>query len=247
MTAAASRRVGWLALTVLLAACASEADLNHLYGRGIKAARRDDWPVAMKSLSEFTSTACGPVAPDPRCREAYLALGRGDERSGAPARAWAAFDRALSLPPHARDAAVGEDLARAQQEVLDKLQQSTDRGPVVVRYRDEVPEEYSLRSVTISIDFSPVVTRDKDAGELHSPDFAQVFAAPLPAGQHVLLVESVHDCKAGQGVPCTRAHVHTAWPFETAAHAPTTLELRAFAEPGEDGAPARPAAELTLR
>jgi hypothetical protein len=128
-----------LALFLVLGACASESDLNHLYGRGIKAARSDDWPLAMKDLGAFTSSACGPVRPDARCRAAYLALGHGDERQGAPARAWAAFDRALGLPPHARDAAVSEDLARAQQEVLDKLQQVSDRGPVIVRYRDEVP------------------------------------------------------------------------------------------------------------
>jgi hypothetical protein len=236
-----------IAVGAVALGCASQADLGHLYSHGIKAARKDDWAVAMKDLDQFTMTACGPVTPDLRCREAYLALGRGYERQGAPARAWAAFDRALTLPPHARDAAVTDDLARAQQEVLDKLPAAGERGPIVVRYRDEVPDEYSLRSVTISIDFSPVVTRDKNAGELHSPDFAQVFAGPLGAGQHVLVVESVHDCKARQDVPCTRSQLHRAWPFESVAHTPTTLELRAYADPGEANAPARPTAALTLR
>ena len=236
-----------LAATLALSACASQSDLDSLYGRGMNAARHDDWSLAMKQLTEFTAAACGPVKPDRRCRKAYLALGRGDEREGEPARAWAAFDRALSLPPHALDAGVTNDLARVQQEVLDKLQQSSDRGPVIIRYRDEVPEEYSLRSVTISIDFSPVVSRDKNAAELHSPDFAQVFAAPLPAGRHVLVVDSVHDCKMGQSVPCARSQSHTAWPFENEAHTPTTLELRAFAEPGEGDGPARPTVALTNR
>jgi hypothetical protein len=242
--------VSTLALAVLslgVGACASQKDLNILYGRGIKEARRDYWDPAMKDLDQFASAACGPAHPDRRCREAYLALGRGYERRGAPGHAWTAFDRALSLPPHERDAGVQADLARAQQEVTDKLQQSNDHGPVVIRYRDEVPEEYSLHSVTVSIDFQPVVTRDKNAGELHGADFMQIFAGPLTAGQHVLVVETVHNCKTGQEAPCARSEMHRAWSFESESHAPTTLELRGYADPGEDGKAATPTVAMTRR
>jgi hypothetical protein len=241
--------LGWVrgtALLVLLAAaCASQSDLNVLYNRGIKAARRDDWEVAMKDLSQFSTWGCWKAAPDRRCREAYLALGRGHERAGAPAKAWASYDRALALPPHERDATVEEQRARAQQQVVDKLQQGGDRGPVVIRYRDEVPDEYTLKSVVISIDFQPVVARDKNAADLHSPDFAQVFASSLPAGQHVLVLEAVHSCKTGQDVPCTRSAMRRAFAFDSAAHTPTTLQLRAYADAGEGGAPAIPVADMT--
>jgi hypothetical protein len=238
---------GLLVLLLFPSSCASQTDLNILYKRGMIEARHDDWAPAMKDLEQFGGAACGPARPDRRCREAYLALGRLRERRGAVASAWAAFDRALSLPPHDSDAAVAEDLARVQQEVADKLQQAAGRGPIIVRYRDEVPDEYSLRSVSISIDFAPVVTRDKNAGELHNADFAQLFAGALPAGQHVLVVESVHDCKPRQEVPCTRSQLHHAWSFESAVRTPTTLELRAYADPGEDGQPAQPTAALSVR
>ena len=236
-----------LTTILLISACASQTDLNILYRRGIIEARHDDWASATKDLEQFASAACGTAHPDRRCREAYLALGHLRERRGTVASAWAAFDRALALPPHERDPAVAEDLARVQQEVADKLQQSAGHGPIVIRYRDEVPDEYSLRSVSISIDFAPVVTRDKNAGELHNADFAQIFAGPLPAGQHVLVLESVHDCKPRQAVPCTRSQLHHAWSFDSATRAPTTLELRAYADPGEDGKPAQPTAALTVR
>jgi hypothetical protein len=236
-----------LLATLALAACASDHDLNVLYNRGIKAARKDDWEPAMTNLAQFTKAACPWTKPDPRCREAYLALGRGHERRGAPAHAWASFDRALAIPPHETDAAVLASLERAKQELADKQQSADGRGPILVRYRDEVSEEYSLRSVVISIDFQPVVTRDKNAGELHSPDYLQVHSGSIPAGGHVLEVESVHDCKAGMDVPCTRQRTRRSWAFDTETHAPLTLELSASADAGEDGKPAQPKIELAKR
>jgi hypothetical protein len=248
--AAMARRLGAcaaLALALTFGACASQADLNVLYKRGIREARAENWGPAMKDLEDFGKAACVGPRFDRRCRETFLALGRGRERQGAPASAWAAFDRALALPPHDRDAAVQAELARAQQEVADKLQQSAEHGPVLIRYRDEVPEEYSLHSVTVSIDFAPVVTRDKNAGELHSADFSQIYAGPLTAGQHVLVLDAVHSCKTGQEVPCARSEVHRAWAFDSEGHVPTTLELRGYADPGEDGKPAQPTAAMTKR
>jgi hypothetical protein len=230
-----------------LGACASQTDLNILYERGIKEARADDWAPATNDLEQFASAACAGARPDRRCREAFLALGRGREQAGAPASAWIAFDRALELPPHGRDPAVRGDLARAQQEVTDELQRSAEHGPLLIRYKDEVPDEYNLRSVTVSIDFQPLVTRDKNAAELHSADYTQLYAGPLPAGHHVLVVDAVHSCKMDQGVPCARSALHRAWAFESAAHEPTTLELRSYADPAPDGQPARPTAAMTKR
>jgi hypothetical protein len=239
--------VAALAVVFIGLACASQTDLNILYKRGIKAARADDFATAMQDLEQFANAACAGPRPDRRCREAFLALGHCRESVGAPASAWAAFDRALALPPHEKDPAVQQDLARAQDEVADKLKQSADHGPVLVRFRDEAPDEYSLRSVTVSIDFQPVVTRDKNAIELHSPDFTQIYAGPLPAGQHVLVLEVAHSCKTGQDAPCARSEMHRAWSFESEGHAPTTLELRGYADPGEEGKPAQPTAAMTKR
>lgn len=236
-----------LVLAIGLLGCASASDLNVLYSRGLKAARKDDWSTAMKDLAQFTSAACWTSKPDRRCREAFLALARGHERAGAPAKAWTSYDRALALPPHDKDAVVQESLQRVQTELADKLHASSDHGPVLVRYRDEVPDEYTLRSVTLTIDFTTQATRDKNAAELHSPDYTQLLAGPLPAGQHVLVVESVHDCKPGMDVPCARSRLHRSFAFESLPKEPTTVEVRAYADPGEDGAPAFPTAALTTR
>jgi hypothetical protein len=237
-----------LILVLILAptACASQSDLNTLYNRGIKAARKDQWEVAMKDLSQFTQYTCWKASPDKRCREAYLALAHGHERAGAPAKAWASYDRALALPPHDKDANVEQLRASAQQQVVDKLKDD-ERGPVVIRYRDEVPDEYTLKSVVISIDFQPVVTRDKNATDLHSPDYVQVFASSIPAGQHVLVVEAQHSCKTGQDVPCSRSALHRSFAFDSAPHTPTTVELRAYGETSEGGGPTQPTAEMTTR
>jgi hypothetical protein len=242
-----SRLVIALTSVVALGACASQKDLNILYRRGIKEAKQDDFAAAAKDLEQFAGDACSGARADRRCRETYLALGHCRESAGAPAGAWAAFDRALALPPHDKDDAVKQDLSRAETEVTDKLKQQADHGPVLIRYRDEVPEEYTLRSVTISIDFQPVVTRDKNAAELHSPDFMQIYAGPLTAGQHVLVLDAVHACKTGQEVPCARSEIHRAWAFESEGHVPTTIELRGYADPGEEGKPAQPTASLTKR
>jgi len=234
-------------LLALVAGCASASDLNILYNRGLKAARKDDWDTAMKDLSQFTSATCWTAKPDHRCREAFLALARGHERAGAPAKAWTSYDRALALPPHDRDAVVQEDLQRVQTELADKLHTAADHGPVLVRYRDEAPDEYSLRSVTLTVDFTTQATRDKNAAELHSPDFVQLLAGPLPSGEHVLLVEVVHDCKAHQGVPCARSVLHRSFAFDTLPKEPTTLEVRTYADAGEAGQPATPMAALAVR
>ena len=83
-------------------------------------------------------------------------------------------------------------------------QKETARAPVVIRYRDEVTETYTPRSVVISLDFEPVVTRDKDVGELRSPDYRRLWSGSVSAGEHVLVVEMAHDCAPGGGPHCAR-------------------------------------------
>src|SRR5262245_66358191 len=97
------------AAVVAVMACASSAALDDKYARGIKDARAGHWKTAMDSLESFTGRACEPPRSDTRCREAYLALGRGYEPRGTPARPWGAFDTARAPPttrryPAAREA-----------------------------------------------------------------------------------------------------------------------------------------------
>jgi hypothetical protein len=194
------RRVAAVLAMVILG-CASEADLEQQYARGIKAARADDWKQAVPELESFTAKACAAAKPSSHCREAYLALGRGYERRGTPADAWVAFDTALALPPHTRDAGVHADLDRARQEIAD---QKTDGnlGPVIIRYRDEVTDEYVPRSVAVTLDFEPVYTKDKGAAELRSPEFTKIYGGLATAGPHVLTIEADHRCKPTEGVKC---------------------------------------------
>src|SRR5262249_35017463 len=149
--------------------------------------KNDQMAPATDALEGFVAKACVASPPDPRCREAYLKLGHAHERLGAPGGAWAAYDAAMALPPHTRDAAVEADLERTQREVLERNGRASDRSPVIVRYRDEVSDEYNPRSVVISLDFDPVMTKEKDASELHSPDFRKVFGGSVAAGEHVLV------------------------------------------------------------
>jgi hypothetical protein len=235
----------WFAAVLVLGCAASKPEA--LYQRGVDAFAQDQMAPAVEALEAFVGRACGPARPDPRCREGYLKLGHAHERLGAPAAAWAAYDAALTFGPHTRDAAVQADLERTHQELLDRNGHATERAPLIVRYRDEVGDEYNPRSVVILLDFDPVLTKDKDASELHSADFRRVYGASVPAGEHVLIVETIHDCKPGGAGRCTRSHVHKAWPFRNAAHTPTTIEIRAYGEEGTGDGPARPAIELIAR
>ncbi len=122
-----------------------------------------------------------------------------------------------------------------------------DLTPVVILYKDEVDDgQYSLRSVVLSLDFEAVATRDKDAGELHSDGFHRVYGGSVPSGEHVLLVEAVHDCKPGGG-PCARSKLRRAWSFKSAGHEPKTIEIRAFSRTADGDSMARPVIELGTR
>jgi hypothetical protein len=227
--------------------CASASNPGPLYEKGMGAFKGGDMAAAAESLQTFGDKACHPPRPDRRCREAYVALAEAEEKQGAPGGAWAAYDAALGFGPHTDDADLEAARERNQQDLVDRNGKAADKSPVILRYRDEVSDEYNPRSVVISLDFAPVLTKEKDASELHSPDFRKVFGGSVAAGEHVVLVEAVHDCKPSPGVPCARSHVRKAWPFRAAAHTPTTIEIRAYAEEGSGDAPARPAIEVTAR
>jgi hypothetical protein len=231
----------------LVLGCGAAASPAALYQRGMEAFGRGEMGPAAESLDGFVSKACRPGSSNPHCREAYIDLGHARERLGQPGGAWAAYDAALAFGPHARDEAVKADLDRTQTELVEKNGREATRSPVIVRYRDEVSETYSARSVVISLDFDPVLTKDKDAGELHAPEFRKVYGGSVPAGEHVLVIEAVHDCKPGGGGSCARSKLRKAWPFRNAAHTPTTIEIRAYDDEGGGDAPARPAIEVIAR
>jgi hypothetical protein len=237
----------WLFAAALAFGCGAAASPAALYQRGAGEFEGGRMGPAAEAFEGFVAKGCRAGSANPHCREAYIKLGHARERLGQPGGAWAAYDAALGFGPHARDEAVKADLDRTQTELVEKNGRETARSPVIVRYRDEVSETYSARSVVISLDFDPVLTKDKDAGELHAPDFRKVYGGSVAAGEHVLIVEAVHDCKPGGGVPCARSKLRKAWAFKNAAHTPTTIEIRAYDDEGGGDAPTRPAIEVTAR
>jgi hypothetical protein len=231
---------------LLVGACASGGNPSVLYERGMDAFGSDQMKGAAEAFEGFVGKSCQGAQPDKRCRTAYLKLGHARERLGANGPAWTAYDAALALPPHTRDEAVQADLERVQKALIEG-RPGGDLTPVVILYKDEVDDgQYSARSVVISLDFAPVVTKEKDVGELHLGDFRRVYGGSVPSGEHVLLVEAVHDCKPGGG-PCARSKLRRAWPFQSAGHDPKTIEIRAFATTQPGDSMARPAVEFGTR
>jgi hypothetical protein len=235
----------WIAAAIGPLGCASAARPGTLYQTGMNAFHNDQMAQAADALAAFGEKVCWGPAPDKRCREAYVSLGHARERLGSPGGAWAAYDAALRFPPHTRDQAINADLDRIRGELADRNARRGEQGPMVILYKDEVSDEFSARSVVISVDFEPVVTKDKDASNLHSPDFRRVYGGLVSAGEHVVMVEAVHDCKPGSGVRCARSHLRKAWPFKSEPHTPTTIEIRAYAESGDGDLGARPALDFS--
>ncbi len=173
---------------------------EELYERGQASFKQDKLEPAISDLDSFVAKSCGPTGAHAHCRQAYLTLGHAYEKREAPGKAWAAYDSALTFGPHSADEAIQSDRDRMRELPAPRgKQKETGRAPVIIRYRDEVTEEYTPRSVIISLDFEPVVTKDKDVAELHSPDFRRLYSGSVPAGEHVLVVEMAHDCTPGGG------------------------------------------------
>jgi hypothetical protein len=239
--------VTWLAAGLSISggiSCTMGADPSELYERGVKESRAEQWEPAVNDLESFVQKACEGARADKRCRKAEMTLGAAYEHRGAPARAWVAYDVALTLPPKDQGDAL-EDRSRVEQQVRDQQSAAGGRGPVMVRYRDEMTDEFTARSVLVSIDFNPVHERNKGAAELRSDEFTQLWAGVLPAGEHVLVIEAAHTCKPGTAATCAASQVHRSWSFSSEAHAPTGLDVRAFAE-STGGDRVHPALEMKL-
>jgi hypothetical protein len=227
--------------------CGMGGDPGELYTRGIKEARASQWEPATADLGAFARKACAGAHPDKRCREAQLNLGHAYEQRGQTARAWVALDTALSLGSRDDDAAARDDLARLEQRLRDQQSSAAGKGPVMVRYRDEMTDEFTARSVLVSIDFHPVHARNKGAGDLRGADFTPLWSGSLPAGEHVLVIEAAHACKPGTAGHCAASQVHRSWSFTSEAHTPAGLDVRAVAEPGAAADSLRPALEMETR
>ncbi len=135
----------------------------------------------MTALGAFVDKSCPLTSTDKRCREACIKLGHAHERLGSPAGAWAAYDAALAFPPHTRDAAVKADLERTQAQLAERRDRGGDQSPVVIMYRDEVGDDFNARSLVVSVDFEPVVSKDKDASDLHGADYRRIWGGSTPS------------------------------------------------------------------
>ena len=234
------------AASVWTAGCGASPD--ELYKRGIDAFKQGKLEPAVADLEAFVAKSCGPTGQQAHCRQAYLTLGHAYEKREAPGKAWAAYDNALTFPPHGADEPIQTDRDRMKDMLTAQQQKETARAPVVVRYRDEVTEEYTGRALTIALDFdAPIYSKDKDVGELHTPEFHRIYSGSVATGEHVLVVEMSHDCNPNGGARCARSRFHRAFAFESVARTPATLELRAYTEPADGEAPARPSIELVSR
>src|SRR3954467_14151384 len=158
--------------TLLALGCGGSPE--ELYDRGQAAFKQGKLEPAVSDLESFVAKSCGPTGQHGHCRQAYLTLGHAHEKREASAKAWAAYDSALTFGPHSADEAIQTDRDLLRELLAAQQQKETGRAPVIIRYRDEVTGEYTPRSVIISLDFQPVVTRDKDIAELHSPDFGRL-------------------------------------------------------------------------
>ena len=161
--------------------------------------RLTTWPGAATALGAFVDKSCPLTSTDKRCREACIKLGHAHERLGSPAGAWAAYDAALAFPPHTRDAAVKADLERTQAQLAERRDRGGDQSPVVIMYRDEVGDDFNARSLVVSVDFEPVVTKEKDASDLHGADFRRIWGGSTPVGDHVLRGRGGARLQAGIG------------------------------------------------
>lgn len=248
MTASAPRgacRVASFVALAALAGCSPSPD--ELYSRGMAAFKAGKNDAGTRDLEKFVGQKCGGGGEQPRCRHAQVTLGHTYEKKGELAKAWAAYDQALTFPPHKTDEALTADRERVREGLTAKQGEEGGRTPIIIRYRDEVTEAFSARSVSVSLDFAPVLTKDKDVAELHSPEFHKVYSGSVAAGDHVLVVDVAHGCAPSAGPKCARSNLHRAWPFTSAARTPTTLEVRAYTQPEDGDTPAHPAVELTSR
>ena len=199
--------------------------------RGIDKVEADDMNGAAESLQAFSTRAatCG------RARQALPGrVHRARPRLRAPGWAGARVDRlrrrARLSAAHARRRREGRRRARATQLVERReLQRRAGAGGAALSRRGQRRVQRALRdrSRSTSSPSSPGQGREPSCTR---PSTSASTAAPRP-GDHVLLVEAVHDCKPGFGAlralePTQGVRVH-----QRRAR-PTTIEIRAYAEDG---------------
>jgi len=110
----------------------------------------------------------------------------------------------------------------------------------LVRYRDEVPRVLAALRDDL-VDFTVVVTRDKNAGDCTAPT-SPCFGSFSPGVNSS--IESVHDCKMGRRAVRALARAPLVG-LDTAARTPLTLELRGYATPATTTPPRSRSVELT--
>src|ERR1022692_4922528 len=120
---------GFFGLGMVALSLGCGASSGELYERGMAAYGKKQTEAAVKDLGSFTEKSCGPTGADPHCRKAYLTLGAAYEGRSAPGRAWAAYESALTFPPHGDDASVQANLDRTRQALGDNQQNATNRAP----------------------------------------------------------------------------------------------------------------------
>src|SRR5215831_18763640 len=81
-------------LAVLSVGCGGSPE--ELYERGQASFKQDKLSPAIADLESFVGKSCGPAGQHAHCRQAYLTLGHAYEKQTMPAKAWAAYDQALT-------------------------------------------------------------------------------------------------------------------------------------------------------
>jgi len=122
-------------LLALAAACSPSPD--ELYSRGMADFKASKTGSGTSDLEAFAAQKCAG-GNQPRCRHAYLTLGHTYEKQGTLAKAWAAYDQALTYPPHKTDDTLTADRDRVRDGLTAKQGEESGRAPVIIRYRRRV-------------------------------------------------------------------------------------------------------------
>ena len=160
--------------------CASAAKPGTLYRKGVDAFEADDMQGAVTALA-------GVRRQDLPADEHRQALPRGVHQ--ARPRARARWDCPPGPgPPTTPRSAFGAAHAGRSREGGSSIARrpSSPSGAIAAATRRRSSSCIATRSATSStrarcqvlVDFEPVVTKDKDANELHSSDYRRIWAAP---------------------------------------------------------------------
>ena len=174
---------------------------------------------AVTALAAFVDKSCAPTST-------RQALPRGVHQARPRARAPGIAGRRLGRlrrgagvrAAHARRGREGRSRADAARSSPNASDRGGDQAPVVILYRDEVGDEFNARSLSCRSTSSRSSPRRRTRASCTAPTTAGIWGGSAPVGDHVLIVEAVHDCKPGMGrapartcarpgrsrAPCTR-------------------------------------------